>query len=147
MSKLYRLGAILVLVALVGVAWGGVTKIPSFVVEQNFEDCFGAGSFPLHYDAAADGMAILSYVPGTDTTIVQVIVSDFTPGPTVLNDLIVSLDHDLGLDVGRFRVGAQGNGNFHGEMPGDLRGSTVTLWQEVDPPQLGCEAVLIATGQ
>ncbi len=147
MSKLNRLGAVLLLVALVGVAWGGVSKIPSFVVEQNFEDCFGAGSFSLHYDPAADGMAILNYVPGTDTTIVQVILSDFTPGPLVINELIVSLGHDEGLDVGRFRVGAQGNGHFHGEMPGDLRHKNVTLWQEVDPPQLNCPSVLVATGQ
>ena len=146
MSKLNRLGAILLLVALVGVAWGGVTKIPSFVVQQTFDDCFSSGTGSLNYDASADGMAILNYAPGTDTTIVQVIVSDFSPGPLVINELIVSLGHDEGLDVGRFRIGAQGNGHFHGEMSGDLRHKNVTLWQEVDPPQIGCEPVLIATG-
>ena len=151
MSKLNRLGAMLLLVAFVGVAWGAATKIPSFVVEDTWGTCFGECSdtgfscsegscaspaicegvgdqFPFGLDPdAADGMAILNYVPGTDTTIVQVIVSDFTPGPSVLNELIVSLGHDEDLDVGRFTIGAQGNGNFHGEMPGNLTGATVTL--------------------
>lgn len=149
MSKLNRLGAVLLLVALVGVAWGAVSKIPSFVVEQNFQDCFSTATGSLNYPIA-DGMAILNYVPGTDRTIVQVILSDFTPGPLVINDLIVSLEHAGGHDdLGTVRIGAQGNGHFHGEISGDFRGANVTLWQEVDPPfpPANCPPVLVGTGQ
>ena len=147
MSKLNRLGAMLVLVALVGVAWAGATKIPSFVVEQTYEDCFGAGTIPLNIDPAADGMAILNYASGADKTIVQVIVSDFSGAP--LGQCIVRMNPDPGFDLGTFTLDSQGNGHFRGSMAGNHADANIELWQQVDPPfpPANCPAVLIATGQ
>ena len=143
MSKLNRLGAILLLVGCVGVAWGA-TRIPSFVFEDSFVSCFTGEDVPLNMDPAADAMAIINYAPGTDTTIVQVIVSDF--GGTPVGLCIVRLNPDVG-DLGTFRADSQGNGHFHGSIAGDHRGSNIELWQQVDDPFLGCPAVLIASGQ
>lgn len=146
MFKLNRLGAMLLLAAFVGVAWGAATKIPSFVVVGTYADCFSSDLIPLNMDVAADGMAILNYVPGTKKTVVQVIVSDFSGAP--FNQFIVRLNPDVG-DLGTFNVDSQGNGNFHGSVDGDKSGSSVELWQQVDPPfaPANCPAVLMATGQ
>ena len=145
MTKLNRLCAMLLLVAFVGVAWGAATKIPSFVVEESFTACPSGDVIALNLDAAADGMAILNYVPGGNKTIVQVIVSDFTGAP--LQRFIVRLEGVDG-DVGTFPVDSQGNGHFHGEVGGDQSGSNVELWQQVDSPFApdNCPAVLIASG-
>ncbi|MCH7840583.1 MAG: hypothetical protein IID38_10170, partial [Planctomycetes bacterium] len=67
MSKLNRLGAVLFMVALVGVAWGGATKISSFMIEADFIGCPSGDGVDIEMADAADGMAILNYVPGTDT--------------------------------------------------------------------------------
>ena len=146
MTKLNRLCAMLLLVVFVGVAWAGATKIPSFVVEQTYEDCFGAGTIPLNIDPAADGMAILNYAPGSNKTNVQVIVSGFGEAP--LRQCIVRLNPDVG-DLGVFNLNDQGHGNFHGTIDGDHTGSNVELWQQIDPPfpPANCPAVLMATGQ
>lgn len=145
MSKLHRLGAILLMVGCVGVAWGA-TRIPSFVFETSFEDCFGAGPVDINMNPGADAMAIVNYVPGTDTTVVQVIVSDF--GGTPVGTCIVRLNPDVG-DLGTFRADSQGNGHFHGSVAGDHRGSNVELWQQADPPfePHNCPAILLASGQ
>ena len=150
MSKLNRLGTMLLLAGFVGVAWGAATKISSFVMEKTFTSCFdgiAGDEVPLNMDPAADGMAILNYVAGSDKTIVQVIVSDFSGAP--LQRFIVRLDPvpcDLPpCDLGTFLVDSQGNGHFHGEISGDHSGSNVKLFQQPDPPP--CPAVLIASGK
>ena len=146
MFKLNRLGVMLLLAAFVGVAWGAATKIPSFEIQATYPDCSGGPDIeaPL-FGSAADGMAILNYVLGTDTTIVQVIVSDFTGGD--VDEYIVRLnpgeDVDL-VDLGTFFVDSQGNGHFHGVSNGDHSVSNVELWQQA---QANCPIVLIATGQ
>lgn len=141
MFKLNRLGAMLLLAAFVGVAWGAATKIPSFMVETSYADCFGGPDIALNMDPAADGMAILNYVPGTNKTIVQVIVSDFSGAP--VDEFIVRLDSAAD-ELGRFFVDSQGNGHFHGSLAGDHSASNVELWQQA---QANCPIVLIASGQ
>lgn len=145
MSKLHRLGAILLLVGCVGVAWGA-TRIPSFVFEDSFVGCITGTDVPLTTNADAAAMAIVNYVPGTNTTVVQVIVSDFTGTP--VGQCIVRLNPDVG-DLGTFRADSQGNGHFHGSVAGDHRGSNVELWQQVESPfePDNCPAIMIASGQ
>ena len=168
MFKFNRSVCVLLACGLVGIAWGAVSKIPSFVVEDTYSSCSGVCSdtggpctgdfpcsigatcvgigdqFPIGLGPDADGMAILNYVAGTDKTIVQVTVSDFSGAP--LDRFIVRLDPEVG-DLGTFLVDSQGNGHFHGEISGDQRGSNVELWQQVQSPSASCPAVLIATGQ
>ena len=165
MFKLNRLVTMLLLVAFVGVAWGAATKIPSFEIEDTATSCSGVCSdtggpctnafpcpsgaacdgigdpFPLTLDPAADGMAILNYVSGTNKTIVQVIVSNFSGAP--LGRFIVRLDPDVG-DLGTFLVDSQGNGHFHGEIGGNHSTKNVKLFQQAQVPP--CPADLIATG-
>lgn len=150
MFKLNRLGTMLLLAGFVGVAWGAANKISSFMVEDAYADCITGDPIPLNMDPAADGMAILNYVFGTNKTIVQVIVSDFSGAPLI--QFIVRLNPGVGfdlVDLGTFNVDSQGNGHFHGEIDGDHSGSNVELWQQVDDPfaPANCPAVLIATGQ
>ena len=144
MFRFNRLVLTLVLVGVAAVAWGAVTKIPSFVVEDAYTDCITGDSIALDMDPDADGMAILNYAAGADKTIVQVIVSDFTGAP--LDRFIVRLNPDVGYDLGTFAVDSQGNGHFHGEVSGDVSDSNIELWQQVQPGP-DCPAVLIATGQ
>ena len=142
MFKLNRLGAMLLLVAFVGVAWGAATKIPSFVIEADFIGCPSGNVVDIEMADAADGMAILNYAAGANKTIVQVIVSDFSGAR--LQRFIVRLFPDVG-DLGTFLVDSQGNVHFHGEISGDHSGSNVKLFQQPDPPP--CPAVLIASGK
>lgn len=141
MFRFNRLVLTVMLVGVAAVAWGAVNKVNSFVVEDSFVNCAGGVTY-IDMDENADGMAILNYASGSDKTIVQVMVSDFSGAP--LERFIVRLDPDVG-DLGTFLVDSQGNGHFHGEISGDHSGSNVELWQEVSPPP--CPAVLIATGQ
>lgn len=141
MFKLNRLSAMLLLVVFVGVAWGAANKISSFGIEDSFINCIDDEEIPLTINPAADGMAILNYVPGSDKTIVQVIVSDFTGAP--LQRCIVRLDPDVG-DLGTFLTDSQGNGHFHGEIAGNQSASNVELYQDVDPR---CPAIRVAFGK
>ncbi len=144
MFKFNRLVCVLLACGLVGVVWGAVRKIPSFVVEETLADCDTGNPIYLDMDPNADGMAILNYASGADKTIVQVIVSDFT-GALSIDRYIVRLSPDVG-DLGTFLVDSQGNGHFHGEISGNVSDSNIELWQQVQPAP-GCPAVLIATGQ
>lgn len=66
MLKFNRVWSVLVVCAVVGVAFGAARKITAF---QTFDP----------EPPAADGMAIINYVAGQDKNIAQVILSDFTP--------------------------------------------------------------------
>lgn len=144
MLKSTRMGTVLVLVALVGVAWAGVTKIPAFVIEESWTDCLTNNPVALNMNESADGMAILNYAGGANKTVIQVIVSNFTGAP--LDHYIVRLNPDVGYDLGTFVVDSKGNGHFHTEITGDVSASNIELWQQVQPP-FSCDAVLIASGQ
>ncbi len=167
MLKFNRVVCVALVCAVVGVAWGAASRIPSFVVEPTYptcsgvctngapctldfpctdgSDCVGIGDpIPIVVDPDADGMAILNYVAGADKTVVLVIVSDFSGAP--ISGFIVRLNPDVG-DLGFFSLDSQGNGHFRGEIAGDHSGSNVELWQQVQPPSASCPAVLIATGQ
>ena len=141
MFKFNRLVVSVLLVGVAAVAWGAV-KIPSFVIEDSFLACDEATVIPITLDADADGMAILNYVAGQDKTVVQVITSDFKGDPILNGRYFVRLNPGDGFDIGTFLVGSQGNGHFHGEVPGDSSGSNVELWAQPGP----CRKVLIATG-
>ena len=140
MFKFNRLILSVMLVGVAVVAWGAV-KIPAFVIEESHMTCQGVSRL-IELDADADGMAILNYVGGQDKTVVQVILNDFHGDPILNGRYFVRLNPGDGFNIGTFQVGSQGNGNFHGEVPGDSSGSTVELWAQPGP----CDFVLIATG-
>jgi hypothetical protein len=103
-----------VLVA-VSAAYGAAVKIKTFDV------------FAPEDTVNADGMAILNYVAGNDKTIVQLIVSDFTPD-TVYGVLLT--DGLLNLEIpDAFMADENGHGNFHEEIPSlDASGFDIELY-------------------
>ncbi len=142
MFRFDRLVVTVMLVGVAAVAWGAV-KIPSFALADSWLACDEVTVVPITLDADADGMAILNYVSGQDKTVVQVIVSDFTGDPVLNGRYFVRLNPGDGFDIGTFLVDSQGNGHFHGEVPGDSSGANVELWAQPGP----CRKVLVAWGQ
>ncbi len=105
MFKFRRLLCAVLVCALVGIAYGAATKIGSF--------CPRNGENP-----SADGMAILNYVPGDNRTVVQLIVSNFSPGVTYNVEFV-----GLGIIGSAFMTDSQGNGNFHWNLGGNFSGA------------------------
>lgn len=111
----------------VGVAFAGARRITSF---ETFDP----------EPAAADGMAVINYVSGQDRTVVQVILSDFTPnesyvviignaGPMTVdrtdpsNPMLLVSNPDDTMIAGQFgsiRAGSSGHVTVHlSNAPGD----------------------------
>lgn len=96
---LRRVTFVLTVLACVGIAYAAANKIRSFETYAP-------------EPADADGMAILNYVSGQDETVVQVIISDFTPEQNydlVITNGIVSLTTFDALTTDH-----NGHGTFHG---------------------------------
>ena len=105
MFKYSRLMWVVLLCVMVGVAFGAARKISSFTPVDGFEGI------------EADGMAILNYSSGGGgKTIVQIIVSDFTPN--TVYDVALLLPGELPLCAGDVLVtDDKGHGNAHFEIP------------------------------
>lgn len=117
MFKINRLGCALLLCTCAGIAYAGANKISSFMTFD---------PEPL----AADGMAILNYVAGQNKTIVQIIVSDFTPHKTYGVRLTDGVNHNDSLAA--FETDESGHGTFHNVIPGDFSTRDVELYVDVD---------------
>ncbi len=120
MSKrtVYLAVASVVVLVLAGVAYGAANKIRWFTT----------------YDpepGSADGMAILNYASGANKTIVQIVVSNFTPGETYdlrITDGSQKWDTD---DV--FTTDQHGHGTLHWTFPfGDISTWDVELYVSDD---------------
>lgn len=125
MSK--RLAFAIAVLACVGIAYGAAVKIRGFdnIAEPNLD---------------ADGMAILNYISGQDETMVQIIVSDFTPG-LVYDVVLVSPSHSFeASSLGVLEVDSHGHGNLHLTVPaipgegGDWTDSDVEIWINLGIP-------------
>ena len=108
MFKFRRLLCVVLVCALVGVAYAGARKIRSFTTWNEPED--------------ADGMAILN-VADSQGLVIQIIVSGFTPNTTYLAAVSDGGDNDYFLDV--FTTDDNGNGRFHYKL------STLFPWPNV----------------
>ncbi len=102
MLKVRRIACAVFLCTLVGVALGGAVKIRSFDVDYSFEGL------------DADGMAILNYPLGQTETIVQIIISDFTP-ETLYYWRLISPSHCL-TPGGTIQTDKNGHGTVHVEV-------------------------------
>lgn len=143
MFKFNRLVCAVLVCTCVAIAYGAATKIRSFV-PQGFEN------------PEADGMAILNYASGQDETIVQIILSDFTP--EIAYDVVfVSPTHLFEpKEFGVLITDKHGHGNLHvtisaplsppappGEN-GDWTDANIEIWINlgtIDPDELravGC---------
>ena len=114
-----RVAFVLVVCSCVGIAFGAAVKIRSF---ETFD--------PEPCDA--DGMTILNYAAGQGKTIVQIIVSDFSP-ETTYDLVLVSRDgtqRTTGFDV--FTTDGNGHGTHHGSVPFDVSSRDVELYVSPD---------------
>ena len=114
-----RVAFVLVVCSCVGIAFGAAVKIKSFVT---------FAPEPLE----ADGMAILNYAAGQGKTIVQIIVSDFSP-ETTYDLVLISRDgtqRTTGFDV--FTTDGNGHGTYHGSIPFDVSSRDVELYVSPD---------------
>lgn len=100
MFKFNRLVCVLFVCSLVSIVYAGAVRIPSFTV---FEGETGADP---------DGMAILNYASGQDKTVVQIIVSDFTPN-TSYDVQLVGSDGSTKNFGGVLNTDENGHGNAH----------------------------------
>lgn len=117
MLRFNRLVCLLVVCSLVGVVYGAA-RISSFSVFDGRES------------ADADGMAILNYASGNNTTLIQVILSGLTAGRSYDVGLIpdgafpADCDTDIPCGVGfnddAFEADQEGHGTFHGRVPGNF---------------------------
>ncbi|HUU82782.1 MAG TPA: hypothetical protein VM243_04680 [Phycisphaerae bacterium] len=112
---LKRVTFVLVVCACIGVAYGGANKIRFFTpsAEQVAESVAALGA-----DADPDGMAILNYAAGADKTIVQIIVSDFTPSLAYSLKLLQGGSEIVLPDA--LMTDENGHANFHREFAGDI---------------------------
>lgn len=117
MFKINRLGCALMLCTCAGIAYAGANKIRSF---ETFHP------EPL----AADGMAILNYAAGQNKTIIQIIVSDFTPHETYGVRLTDGANHSNFLEA--FVTDESGHGTFHSVIPGDKSTRGVELYVDAN---------------
>jgi len=121
MFKVRRFVCLALVCALVGVAYGAAHKIRSFS--------------PMGAELeTADGMAILNHagLAGLGKTILQVVVSDFTPNTTyavgVCLPYFSCFVDEFGQSNGAWIIqdamttDEHGNGTFHYEFPGDYTG-------------------------
>lgn len=114
---LKRIAFVLVVCAVVGVAYGAAVKIRSFETYS-----------PESLDA--DAMAILNYASGNDKTIVQIIMSDFTPGATY--DLRLTDGVNERLDFDAITTDEHGHATYHNEFSGDVSTFDVELYFSSD---------------
>ena len=130
MIKFRRLLCVVLVCALVGVAYGAARKIRSFTP-------MGAEN------ATADGMAILNLADGGvdgARTIIQVVLSDFTPDTTYIVGIVPPWAPSPYPDeIGQFPYGVwpfidaittdqNGNGTLHVQVPGDMSLSNIAVY-------------------
>jgi hypothetical protein len=128
MFKFRRLLCVVLVCALVGVAYGAARKIRSFT--------------PMGYElATADGMAIVNVANGGlnyPKTIFQVVLSGFTPntlydvgivpyGASPYPDPIGQLDGVWKFN-GALTTDENGNGTWHGETPTDHGSANIAIY-------------------
>ena len=125
MFKVRRWVCLALVCALVGVAYGAARKIRSFT--------------PFAPElATADGMAILNHTGnGDDRTIVQIVLSGFTPFTTYDIGMIPpGVDPNIrelglggiGIAIDAITTDENGNGTFHLVSPGDDTSSNVGVY-------------------
>ena len=129
MFKVRRFVCLALVCALVGVAYGAARKIRSFT--------------PMGAElATADGMAILNFADSAilngGKTILQVVVSGFTPNTTysvgVCLPYFTCIVDEIGQTNGAWIIhnalttDDDGSGTFHYEFPGDYSSSNVALY-------------------
>ena len=119
MFRFNRLLCGLVVCGTVAVAFGAAVKIKAFTPVGN-----GAIESP-----DGDGMAILNYHPGNDTTEIQFAITDFRPN-TVYG---VKLESDFGGFSAPEAIATNvvGNGTYHHTIPFDRTGNpsvTIYVW-------------------
>jgi hypothetical protein len=103
MRQIQRFVAILLVCGLAGTAVGSARKVRMFTPQGSEL-------------ASADGAAVLNYVPGTEVTIVQIMLTGFTPYSTY--DLEMrSPTHGSLYSYSVLLTDDQGNAQFHSEIP------------------------------
>jgi len=120
---LKRIAFVLVVCAVVGVAYGAAVKIRWFdnIAEPNQD---------------ADGMAILNYVSGQDETIIQIILSDFEPNRTGFDAYtaeFVSPNQPLS-PTADIETDSHGHGTLHITYAGGWSDSDIYIYVDFDDP-------------
>ena len=114
-----RVAFVLVVCSCAGIALGAAIKIRSFTTFD-----------PEPLDA--DGMAILNFAAGQGKTIVQIIVSDFSPETTYDLRFVSRDGTQKTTSIDAFTTDGNGHGTYHGSIPFDISHRDVELYVSPD---------------